>query len=634
MPRTRRKLILEVVFQQSGVFIHTTHGEAEDDVLLEGRVQLVKKDGTHMLLQKRGEYVEWVPIHEGGFSLPQQDQDWTMVNTVTYQRDNQASDDNVVVNPPTTGASVPRRNKYAMSFSLSDVKTIRRSKQNLGWSYLVFILKDNVAMPPLHFHDGGSSAFVHVIEKYVMLTKSPNDSRLYIVTPNDTDALSRSFNELHILGETSSHVVSQFMKDPVSATMGGFSKVTNFLKDAILLPTNTHRPSDEYADLMPDLEGLSVNLQAEQGYGLVSQSQIRLGERPNVDRLDPMTEVEWLQYQDKEGRITKVDDVLRRIFRGGLAPSLRKEVWKFLLRYYPWNSTRSERQSLRRKKEDEYFCMKAQWKTVTEAQERRFAMLRDRKSIIEKDVLRTDRIHPYFEGESNPHLDTLFSILMTYCMYNFDLGYVQGMSDLLSPMLIVMDDEVEAFWCLCGFMDDLQLCMNFDMEQEGMKRQLIQLNSLLQVIEPKFYSYLQSKESSNLYFCFRWLLIHFKREFTIENIMKLWEVIWTQLPCKNFHLLICVAILNGEKDIMERDDYDFNDILKHINELALRISVDDILKKAEGIFLQLSNHNELPSTIREIIGLADRNRGGGDEARSDCSDSSIEVLGDGDPSPQ
>eukprot|EP00057_Strongylocentrotus_purpuratus_P006731 XP_011661205.1 PREDICTED: TBC1 domain family member 15-like [Strongylocentrotus purpuratus] len=65
------------------------------------------------------------------------------------------------------------------------------------------------------------------------------------------------------------------------------------------------------------------------------------------------------------------------------------------------------------------------------------------------------------------------------------------MSDLLSPMLIIMDDEVEAFWCLCGLMDDLQLCMNFDMEQEGMKRQLIQLNSLLQVIEPKFYSYLR-----------------------------------------------------------------------------------------------------------------------------------------------
>ena len=34
-------------------------------------------------------------------------------------------------------------------------------------------------------------------------------------------------------------------------------------------------------------------------------------------------------------------------------------------------------------------------------------------------------------------------------------------------------------------------CLNFDMEQEGMKTQLIQLNTLLQVIEPKFYSYLR-----------------------------------------------------------------------------------------------------------------------------------------------
>jgi hypothetical protein len=32
-------------------------------------------------------------------------------------------------------------------------------------------------------------------------------------------------------------------------------------------------------------------------------------------------------------------------------------------------------------------------------------------------------------------------------------GYVQGMSDLLSPIVIVMEDEVDAFWCFVGFMD-------------------------------------------------------------------------------------------------------------------------------------------------------------------------------------
>lgn len=73
--------------------------------------------------------------------------------------------------------------------------------------------------------------------------------------------------------------------------------------------------------------------------------------------------------------------------------------------------------------------------------------------ISEKDVNRTDRTHPYYAGDNNPHLEQLYDILMTYVMYNFDLGYVQGMSDLLSPILFLMDNEVDAFWCFVGFMD-------------------------------------------------------------------------------------------------------------------------------------------------------------------------------------
>lgn len=42
---------------------------------------------------------------------------------------------------------------------------------------------------------------------------------------------------------------------------------------------------------------------------------------------------------------------------------------------------------------------------------------------------------------------------MTYVMYNFDLGYVQGMSDLLAPILYVTQDEATAFWCFVGYMD-------------------------------------------------------------------------------------------------------------------------------------------------------------------------------------
>ena len=42
--------------------------------------------------------------------------------------------------------------------------------------------------------------------------------------------------------------------------------------------------------------------------------------------------------------------------------------------------------------------------------------------IIEKDVNRTDRTTPFFSGDNNDKLVQLNDILMTYVMYNFDLG--------------------------------------------------------------------------------------------------------------------------------------------------------------------------------------------------------------------
>lgn len=40
----------------------------------------------------------------------------------------------------------------------------------------------------------------------------------------------------------------------------------------------------------------------------------------------------------------------------------------------------------------------------------------------EKDVNRTDRTNRFYEGIDNPGLVLLHDILMTYCMYDFDLG--------------------------------------------------------------------------------------------------------------------------------------------------------------------------------------------------------------------
>lgn len=57
-----------------------------------------------------------------------------------------------------------------------------------------------------------------------------------------------------------------------------------------------------------------------------------------------------------------------------------------------------------------------------------------------------------------------------------------------------------------------------------MKKQLSQLHTLLTAVEPELAAYLDEHDSGNMFFCFRWLLVWFKREFVYNDIMTLWEV--------------------------------------------------------------------------------------------------------------
>ena len=45
------------------------------------------------------------------------------------------------------------------------------------------------------------------------------------------------------------------------------------------------------------------------------------------------------------------------------------------------------------------------------------------------------------------------NILLNYATYNSEVGYNQGMSDLLAPVLAIVQDEVDAFWCFVGLME-------------------------------------------------------------------------------------------------------------------------------------------------------------------------------------
>ena len=44
------------------------------------------------------------------------------------------------------------------------------------------------------------------------------------------------------------------------------------------------------------------------------------------------------------------------------------------------------------------------------------------QSVVEKDVVRTDRGNPFFAGDDNPNLNIMKNILLNYAVYNSGLG--------------------------------------------------------------------------------------------------------------------------------------------------------------------------------------------------------------------
>jgi hypothetical protein len=105
--------------------------------------------------------------------------------------------------------------------------------------------------------------------------------------------------------------------------------------------------------------------------------------------------------------------------------------------------------------------------------------IKERKYRIEKDVVRTDRQIPFFSspvrldmpalpevpehdggnGDLNelrplaPNLEILRNVLLSYTIKNFESGYVQGMNDLLAPILVIMQNDADSFYAFSHFMD-------------------------------------------------------------------------------------------------------------------------------------------------------------------------------------
>lgn len=282
----------------------------------------------------------------------------------------------------------------------------------------------------------------------------------------------------------------------------------------------------------------------------------------------------WQAAFTPEGSLD-IGKTLNRIQRGGIHPSIRGEVWEFLLGCYDPKSTFDEREQIRQRRRMQYTTWKDECQqmfpvvgsgkfitapVITEdgqpiqdpvvlletnqnlgvnnsngsemVKELTSHGPLDKKVIqwmltlhqIGLDVIRTDRTLVFYEKQEN--LSKLWDILAVYAWIDKDVGYCQGMSDLCSPMIILLDDEADAFWCFERLMRRLRGNFRCTESSVGVETQLSNLAEITQVIDPKLHQHLETLGGGDYLFAFRMLMVLFRREFSFCDSLYLWEMMW------------------------------------------------------------------------------------------------------------
>ncbi|XP_046894262.1 TBC1 domain family member 15 isoform X2 [Hypomesus transpacificus] len=285
---------------------------------------------------------------------------------------------------------------------------------------------------------------------------------------------------------------------------------------------------------------------------------------------------------DAEGRVDESRLRMHIFKNGGVSPTERGLVWRFLFGMYPCSSTALERPLLQEQLAVRYQVMKRKWQQIlpdsirlrlngTDAelveavryfdQRQAQAQQQDQQEeardklaflelqaqvlfervtfdleelqeairIIDKDVPRTDRDLDYYLGEGSGNLLVLRNILITYAAFHPEVSYAQGMNDLCSRFLEVMDSEVDTFWSFSCYMEKFSK----DFTADGLHRKIELEAALLKELDPQLHAHLVTDNMESFTFCHRWLLLGFQREFEHSDALRLFEI----LSCDHLELI-------------------------------------------------------------------------------------------------
>ncbi|XP_042241426.1 TBC1 domain family member 1-like isoform X2 [Homarus americanus] len=217
----------------------------------------------------------------------------------------------------------------------------------------------------------------------------------------------------------------------------------------------------------------------------------------------------WDKYWDK-------DKFIKRIYKG-IPDRFRGVVWaKLLLLEQIKEEQRGKYEEMKR--------LGCKWSTDVRQ--------------IDLDVNRTYRDHTMFRKRYDEKQQQLFHVLVAYSMYNQEVGYCQGMSQIAALLLMYLNEE-DAFWALSALMSSPKYSMHgfFIPGFPKLLRYQQHHDKILEKFLPKLKKHLERNCIDSGLYTLKWFFQCFLDRVPFTLTLRLWDI----FLMVGEHLLIAFA---------------------------------------------------------------------------------------------
>ncbi|XP_028972773.2 USP6 N-terminal-like protein isoform X3 [Esox lucius] len=279
-------------------------------------------------------------------------------------------------------------------------------------------------------------------------------------------------------------------------------------------------------------------------FGFVHENE--LPSYDSVEEKNKQIEIErttkWLKMLKSWDKYKNSEKLMRRIYKG-IPLQLRGEVWCLLL----------DIPKIKEEKKDFYEKLKLSARGLSP----------DIRQI-DLDVNRTYRDHIMFMHRYDVKQQALFHVLTAYSIYNTDVGYCQGMSQITALLLIYMNEE-DAFWALVKLLSGQRHAMHgfFIPGFPKLMRFQEHHDRILKKMLPKLKSHLDSQEVFSSLYTMKWFFQCFLDRTPFTLTLRIWDI----------------YILEGER-VLTAMSYT---VLKLHKKHLLRLSMEELVE-----FLQVT----------------------------------------------